>query len=88
MLESGQPRYGYCYWGAAVRLFPYILGNVGKLGYPNKILEGPEYFGTSIFRFSILDLVEIDPYIAYIEEKFFGRFCTDFLSHFGVVRVP
>ena len=83
MLESGQPRYDYCYWDAALRLFPYNSGKVGKLGYPNQILEGSEYFGTSIFRFSILELVEIDPHIAYIEEKHFGRFCTDFLSLFG-----
>ena len=72
MLESGQPRYDYCYWDAALSLFPYNSDKVGKLGYPNQILEGSKYFGTSIFRFSILELVEIDPHIAYIEENFFG----------------
>ena len=61
---------------------------LGELVYPNQILEGSEYFGTSIFRFSILELVEIDAHIAYIVETIFGRFCTDFVSHFGVVSVP
>ena len=30
-----------------------------------------------------VELVEIYPHIAYIEENHFGRFCTDFLSLFG-----
>ena len=74
VVELDLPRYDYCYWAAAVRLFSYILGNVGKLGYPNQILEGSGYFSTSIFRFSILELVDIDPHIAYVEEIFLADF--------------
>ena len=42
----------------------------GRLGYPNQIIfEGSECFGISIFRFSTLELMEIDPHIAYFEKK-------------------
>ena len=88
MLESGQPRYDYCYWDAALRLFPYNSGKVGKLGYPNQILEGSEYFGTSIFRFSILELVEIDIHIACIEGKKLADFVLFSSAILGVGRVP
>ena len=41
-------------------------------GYPNfdvlwHSLESSEYFGTSIFRFSILELVEVELHIACVE---------------------
>ena len=89
MLESGQPRYDYCYWAAGCgKAISYISGNIGKLGYPNQILEGSEYFGTSIFRFSILELVEIDIHIACIEGKKLADFVLFSSAILGVVRVP
>ena len=48
------------------------------------ILEESERFGIWIFRFSTLELVEIDPHIAYMKKKFFAPI----LGHFGGVRVP
>ena len=56
-----------------------------KLGYLNEILEWSEHFGISIFQFSTLELVYIDPHIAiYGRNNFRGQLWNPL----GVVRVP
>ena len=57
--------------------------NLVVWGCFDQILKGSEHFGVTIFRFNVVELMEIHHHIASIKEIF-----GPILDNFGVVRVP
>ena len=76
---SGVPVYTKTGFGARGRPV-YTMTGFGARSKP----EGSKHFVISLFCFSMLELVEIDPHVTWVyRRKHLGRFCTDVVSQFG-----